>query len=73
MIKALGRNGDGRPLLMLGLSGENMIRLMANEPVMIDMQAEFEGADVPAIHIMLVGGRDENAIMAALKENGLLQ
>lgn len=73
MIKALGKNGDGRALVMLGLSGENMTRLMAGEPIAIDMQAEFTGTEVPALHIVLVGGRDENTILTNLREQGLLQ
>lgn len=64
MIKALGRHGDGRPLLLLGLSGENMTRLMAGEPITLAMAG---------VHILLVGGRDETAISEDLKKHGLLQ
>lgn len=39
MIKATGRTGDGRPFVLLGLSGENVTRLMADEPITVDLAA----------------------------------
>lgn len=68
MITALGTTGTGDPLLLLGLSGENMARLMAGEPIRINTR-EF---NLPPIQIALVGGRDENTIVASLKEHGLI-
>ena len=35
MIKAVSRTGLGEPLLFLGLSGENVTRLVAGEPILI--------------------------------------
>lgn len=64
MLTALGGTGDGRALLVLGLSGENMTRLMAQEPICLDVDTMF---------VQLVGGRDEAAITAALRAAGLLQ
>lgn len=74
MIKALGRTGAGQPLLILGLSGENMTRLMAGEPIKIDTAQEFANShiDVPSLQIAVIGGRDENAIVASLKQAGLI-
>lgn len=69
MIKALGRAGDGTPLLILGLSGENMTRLMADEPIRVSL-ADF---DLPACYVVLVGGRTEDAIAESLKSHDLLQ
>jgi hypothetical protein len=69
VIKAVGRTGAGQPLLVLGLSGENMTRLMADEPILIRM------ADVglPDCVVAIVGGRTEDAIAEALEEGGLLE
>jgi hypothetical protein len=65
MIKALGEAG-GRPLLVLGLSGENVTRLMAGEPILFDgAPFGFNG------HITIVGGRTEEAIVAELAKHGL--
>lgn len=68
MIKAAGRTGDGKPLLLLGLSGENVTRLMSDEPIRFDM------ADVglPPMVVVIVGGRTEDDITAQLRSHGLL-
>jgi hypothetical protein len=62
VIKATGQYA-GRPLLILGLSGENMTRLMADEPISIDL-AEL---DLAPMQVLLVGGRTEDEITAQLK------
>lgn len=63
MIKATGRTRSGEPVLILGLSGENMARLMADEPILVDT-GELEG--LPALRIAIVGGRTEETILDAL-------
>ena len=68
MIKAAGRTGDGTPLAILGLSGENMTRLMADEPIRVNL-AEL---GLPSVQILIVGGRTEGAITAQLQQAGLL-
>jgi hypothetical protein len=68
MIKAVGRTGLGRPLLILGLSGENVTRLMADEPISFDL-AEL---GLPPMRVVIVGGRTEDAITEQLAEHGLL-
>jgi len=67
MIKAAGRLQDGRPLLILGLSGENMTRLMADEPISIDLAQ----LGLPPMQVLIVGGRTEDAITEQLREAGL--
>jgi hypothetical protein len=37
-MKATGQAGDGRPMLLLSLSGENVTRLMANERIRLDLR-----------------------------------
>lgn len=64
MIKAIAKMNDGRPMLMLGLSGENMTRLMANEPIQIDVGSL--GADLPELVIVLLGGQTEAGIQRDL-------
>lgn len=68
MIKAAGRTGDGKPLVILGLSGENMTRLMAHEPIRFDL-AEL---GLPPAVVVIVGGRTENDIAGELVEHGLM-
>jgi hypothetical protein len=67
VIKAVGRTGTGLPLLILGLSGENVARLMADEPISFDL-AEL---GLPPTRVVIVGGRTEDAITELLA--GFLQ
>lgn len=67
MIKASGVTGDGRPLLILGLSGENVTRLVADEPIFITPEQMAEMA-LPPMALAIVYGRTEEAIKAQLEE-----
>lgn len=66
MIRASGRTGDGRPLLVLGLSSENWGRLLAGEPIAFDARPLGVKCQV-----VIVGGRTEDAITADLERAGL--
>jgi hypothetical protein len=67
VIKASGM-ANGRPLVLIGLSGENMARLMSDEPIRFDL-AEL---GLPPTVVLIVGGRTEDDIAANLREVGLL-
>jgi hypothetical protein len=64
MIKAL-INVGGERVAVLGLSGENMARLMADEPMLVDlselMRTMSPGLRAPT-KVLLVGGKDEDTI-----------
>lgn len=62
MIKALLREPSGTPVVVLGLSGENMARLMADEPIVVQL-AEL---GLQPMKILLMGGRTEADITAQL-------
>ena len=64
MIKAVLRESTGVPVAVLGLSGENMTRLMAGEPIVVQL-AEL---GLPPMKILLMGGRTEETIAAELTE-----
>lgn len=64
MIKAVLREPIGTPVVVLGLSGENMARLMAGEPIVVQL-AEL---GLPAMKVLIVGGRTEETITAQLTE-----
>lgn len=68
MIKARGQAGDGRPVIFLGLSGENMTRLMADEPIRVDL-ADLGG---PPCVVVIVGGRTVGAIVEKFAAHGLI-
>jgi hypothetical protein len=63
MIKAVGRRADGVPLLLIGLSHENIARLVADEPI------SFDAADLglPPMMIIVAAGRTEDELAAKLR------
>ena len=66
MIKAVLRNpASGDRVAVLGLSGENVTRLMAGEPILLDL------ADLGLARqqVVIVGGRTEDDIKADLLDN----
>lgn len=63
MIKAVLRDRTG-PVVLLGLSGENVTRLMAGEPILVNL-AEL---GLPPLRIALTGGRTEADIMQQLEQ-----
>lgn len=67
VIKAVGK-AHGKPMLLLGLSGENVTRLMADEPIKFDL-AEL---GLASMVVVIVGGRTEESIMDQLRGGGLL-
>jgi hypothetical protein len=70
MIKAAGKTGDGKPLLFLGLSGENVTRLAAGEPIHIPARHVAE-LGLPEMEIIINYGRTEQAIVDDLAANGV--
>ncbi len=63
MIKAIQTLGDGRPLLLLGLTKKNCKLLLEGKPIKFDM-AELGRPDMG--EVVIVGGKNEGAIMRAL-------
>lgn len=68
MIKGTGQTGDGRPLLVLGLTGENITRLMADEPILINLA----DMDLPDTQIIIIAGKTDEDIAKKLTKHGLL-
>lgn len=63
MIKARLETSDG-PIVLIGLSGENMARLMADEPI------DFNLSDIglPPQRVWIIGGSTEDVIAQRLVE-----
>lgn len=70
MIKAAGKTAIGLPLLFLGLSGENVTRLAAGEPVRVTAQHMME-LGFPAMEVVIHYGRTEQAIIDDLESHGI--
>lgn len=65
MIKARLRDATGTPVILLGLSGENITRLLADEPIKVDC-AEL---GIPGLKIALIAGRTEAHIVTQLEQH----
>ena len=64
MIQAAGTLANGRRLLIVGLDGENITRLLADEPILVDT-ARYMG--LPPMSVWIVGGRDEPQVAARIR------
>ena len=65
MIKARTFDPDGHPVVFFGLSGENVTRLMAGEPILFNL-AEL---DLPPMKVIIAYGRTEQAIKNDLEQH----
>lgn len=70
MIKASRKTALGEPMLFLGLSGENVTRLAAGEPILI-RPAQMAELGLPPIVIAIHYGRTEGDILAEMKAHGI--
>lgn len=64
MIKARLDADDGEQIALIGLSGENMARLMADEP--IDFNLSEVG--LPPQRVWIIGGSTEDVIADRLRK-----
>jgi hypothetical protein len=70
MIKWTAKSKQGTPVLFLGISGENVARLAAGEPILVTAAAMAE-MGLPAMEIVLHYGRTEQDIIAEMKAHGV--
>lgn len=70
MIKAAGKTAFGTDLLFLGLSGENVTRLAAGEPVRVRKE-DLRALGLPEMVIVVHYGRTEQDILDELKAKGV--
>ncbi len=66
MIRAT-TEANGQRTVLLGLSGENVTRLAAGEPIRVDLGK----LGVPDVTVILTYGRTEDAILAELEALGV--
>lgn len=64
MIKAKLKGKDG-PIIVLGLSHENLRRLKDRKPILFDLS---ELGIQPSVPVMIFTGKDEDAMRAELAE-----
>lgn len=67
MIKALVTGSPAPPYVVLGLSDENVTRLMADESILLDLA----DLGLPSLKIVIMGGRTESDIVDALATLGI--
>jgi hypothetical protein len=71
VIKASSRTALGEPFLFLGLSGENITRLVAGEPIVI-ASAQLRELGLPPMVIGIGYGRTEDDIRAQIEAHGVV-
>lgn len=70
MLKARGTHREsGRPLVIIGLTHDNIARMMASEPVLVDT-ADLGLADGPWVCIF-AGAEDEAGLALRLAGSGV--
>ena len=70
MIKAASKTALGEHLLFLGLSGENITRLTAGEPIRVTT-ADMAALGLPPMVIAIHYGRTEEDIVTELEAHGV--
>jgi len=54
------------PTVLLGISGENITRLMADEPILINLKDLHDL--LPNVNILLIAGHTEESLKVTLEE-----
>lgn len=67
MIKAVSGSKDA-PVVFLGLSRENTVRLLANQPIPVKLRELHP--DLPDVTVVLLGGETEAEIAEDLRALG---
>lgn len=70
MIKAAGRDGNGRPLLVLGITAENVAKLKQGDPILIRSE-QMGRLGLPELSLVICYGDTEGNIIAELEAQGL--
>jgi hypothetical protein len=70
VIKFTAKSKDGRPLLALGITDENVTRLRAGLPAYVS-PVDLQQMGLPPMHLMIVHGADERAIIHDLRQGGI--
>lgn len=69
MIKATGQDGEGNPLLILGVTRENVTRMIAGKPIRVTA-AEMVTMGLAPVELIIHYGPTEKAIMQELRRLG---
>lgn len=67
MLKARSTAGDGTPIMMIGLSAENVTNLTAGDPIVFNTSE----LGLPPCHVLITYGRTEEAILHGMREKGV--
>ena len=63
MIKGAGQTADGRPVLLIGLSNENIRRLKADDPIRFEMAP----MGLPDCQVVIIYGPTDEQMEARLQ------
>jgi hypothetical protein len=71
VIKLASRTGLGEPLLFLGVSGENVTRLVAGDPIRVT-SADLRELGLPPIWVVIHYGKTEQDILDEMRAHGMV-
>lgn len=63
MIKATGQRKGGKPFVLLGITGENVTRIVAGEPLKVNLNE----VGLDDIEIAIVYGKTEEDLVAQIE------
>jgi len=70
MIKGSGTTALGQPFLFLGISGENVTRLVAGEPIRVRAE-ELGKMGLPPMVVVIHYGKTEQDILDEFRAHGV--
>ena len=69
MLKAVGQAANpSRPMVLLGLTRENVRRLMDDQPIVV----ELTDLDLPPMSVVIIGGQDQATLARELARIGMV-
>lgn len=73
MLKGIAQGADGRQMLILGLTRQNVQRMEAGRPILVDQRqlAELGYDDVPDQQVVIFFGETQNDLTQQLRDLGL--
>jgi hypothetical protein len=71
VIKLASKTALGEPLLFLGVSGENVTRLVAGEPIRV-RSAALTALGLPPMVVVIHYGKTEQDILDEMKAHGMM-
>jgi hypothetical protein len=71
VIKGVLTKADGTPILLLGVTGESVTRIVAGEPIRVAAD-EVEAMSLPRVEVVIMYGKTHQDVVDQLRAAGLM-